>query len=242
MRNTPVPEVKVIDGLRRSNVWFEYAEEGRRRRPRESTKALYERKLLPLAKDLRTICEVGICEGASSLWLWQNIKPDVWVGVDPWFPDRERHTAMFKQCRDNFYWNIEQSGAENLTVPPPGGRIVTEFTFGPTKCFMAEWPSQEFLRRPLWDIIDAGDVPPRFDLAVIDGDHHAAEAITDMVMCWQYLKKGGLLIIDDYERRWLHGKPHVKEAARSFMLAFEDRIEVALECKRQLWLRKITNA
>lgn len=229
-------ETKLVDGLRRSNLWFNLDVEGRRRHPRESTKALYDRKLKPLAKGLRSILEIGCCEGASCLWLWENIKPDLWVGVDPWFPDRQRHAPLFKMWRENFWWNVEASGAENLTVPPEGGRRTTEFRFGPTRCLMAEWPSQEYLRHQI-DV----DVPgQKFDAVLVDGDHHGAEAMQDMVFSWRHLKKGGLMIIDDYERRWLHGRAHVKEAATAFFTAFEDRVEKAMECKRQLWLRKRT--
>lgn len=231
---------QIINGLRRSNTWFEYDLEGRRRKPRESTKALYERCLRPMAGELRSILEIGVCEAASSLWIWQNIRPDLWVGVDPWFPDRRRHEELFRTYRENFWHNVAVSGAEDLLIPGPGGRISTRFRFGPTSCLMAEWPSQEYLAGVIQQQIAAGELPPQFDLCIVDGDHHGAEALTDMVLCWRVLKQGGILVIDDYERRWLHGKPHVKEAAHAFFQAFEDRLEKLLECKRQLWLRKLS--
>lgn len=227
-------ETKLIDGLRRSNIWFEHDESSRGHGKRESTKELYERCMKPRAAEFRTILEIGVCESASSLWIWQNIKPDLWVGVDPWFPDRLRHAPLYQTWRENFWWNVEDSGAESLTVPPPGGRVTTEFRFGPTRCFMAEWPSQEYLKHQI-----GLDLPgQKFDAILVDGDHHGAEAITDMVLCWPLLKRGGVLIIDDYNRRWLHGRAHVREAAVGFCMAFEERIEKVLETPRQLWLRK----
>jgi hypothetical protein len=43
------------------------------------------------------------------------------------------------------------------------------------------------------------DLPPgSFDIIYIDGSHVAADVLTDAVLSWPLLKKGGFLIFDDY--------------------------------------------
>lgn len=228
-------QTKECNGFRFSNDWFTTTLASRGRGTRESTRQLYERTMLPMARQFRTILELGICEGRSAMWIWDNIRPDLWVGVDPWFPDRLRHNPLYATWRQNFWHNVEIAGAENLTVPEDvGGRITTEFRYATTRCLMAEWPSAEYLKYPV-----GVDLPKQqFDLCIVDADHHGAEAMTDMVLCWPLLKRGGIMIIDDYNRRWLHGRAHVREAATGFCMAFEERIEKILEEPRQLWLRK----
>ncbi len=45
--------------------------------------------------------------------------------------------------------------------------------------------------------------PNTFDLVYVDGDHIGASVLTDIVLCWDLIKEGGLLIMDDY--RWGRG-------------------------------------
>ena len=37
-----------------------------------------------------------------------------------------------------------------------------------------------------------------FDIIYIDGDHHSSAVLTDAILSWPLLKKGGILIFDDY--------------------------------------------
>jgi len=38
----------------------------------------------------------------------------------------------------------------------------------------------------------------KFDMIYIDGDHNACGVLEDAVMAWRHLKKGGMLLFDDY--------------------------------------------
>ena len=39
-----------------------------------------------------------------------------------------------------------------------------------------------------------------FDVAYVDGSHAARDVIGDGVMCWELLRRGGVVVFDDY--RW----------------------------------------
>lgn len=41
----------------------------------------------------------------------------------------------------------------------------------------------------------------RYDIAYIDGGHRAAEVYTDAVLTWALMKRGGIVIFDDYQWR-----------------------------------------
>eukprot|EP00296_Roombia_truncata_P003522 JP439750.1.p1 GENE.JP439750.1~~JP439750.1.p1 ORF type:complete len:92 (-),score=10.09 JP439750.1:105-380(-) len=41
--------------------------------------------------------------------------------------------------------------------------------------------------------------PPQFDLVYIDGSHRAADVLSDAVLAWKLLSRGGIMIFDDYE-------------------------------------------
>lgn len=61
-----------------------------------------------------------------------------------------------------------------------------------------------------------------FDIIYIDGSHMAADVLTDAVLAFPMLKKGGVMIFDDYE--WLaYPEPYKtpKVAIDSFLACFE---------------------
>ena len=54
--------------------------------------------------------------------------------------------------------------------------------------------------------------PASFDLIYVDGSHLAADVVLDGLLCWKLLKRGGLLLFDDY--LW---NPHRKPSRRPQM-------------------------
>ena len=45
----------------------------------------------------------------------------------------------------------------------------------------------------------AGGHAASFDLAYIDGSHRASEVVVDVSLAWRLLKRGGLMLLDDYK-------------------------------------------
>lgn len=81
-----------------------------------------------------------------------------------------------------------------------------------------------------------------FDIIYLDGDHHAAAVFLDIALCWDLLKPGGLLIIDDY--RWgLGGMDSGPLDTRPtatvdvFLMAFANQVEL-LSKDHQVVVRK----
>ena len=68
---------------------------------------------------------------------------------------------------------------------------------------------------------------PMFDFVYIDGDHSAASVLEDAVLSFAHLKKGGLLIFDDYA--WT-GMPREQDrpkmAIDAFVAIYADKLTV----------------
>lgn len=83
-----------------------------------------------------------------------------------------------------------------------------------------------------------------FDIIYIDGSHAKNDVLEDAVLCWRLLKKGGVLVFDDY--RWcglfIMGTSDsfgdsCKPAVDSFVQCFDQQLEV-IHNSYQLIVRK----
>jgi len=81
-----------------------------------------------------------------------------------------------------------------------------------------------------------------FDIIYIDGNHRAHSVLTDAVLSWGLLKKGGILIFDDY--KWhMADRPDVERpqmAIDAFTANFQRFLEVISQ-SRQVIVRKREN-
>jgi predicted O-methyltransferase YrrM len=67
----------------------------------------------------------------------------------------------------------------------------------------------------------------QYDFIYVDGSHTAEESLADVVMAFGLLKKGGIMIMDDY--LWDHVPDHLdrpKMAIDSFINMFIRKIEI----------------
>jgi len=75
-----------------------------------------------------------------------------------------------------------------------------------------------------------------FDIIFIDADHEPHSVIEDAVLAFRKLKKGGILIFDDYE--W--GGPNMtKRGIDGFLSGYHKKIEKIGLQKDQLFIRKL---
>lgn len=120
--------------------------------------------------------EIGCYEGMATHWLCKNILTDATstiTAVDT-FEGSIEHKALaptdFSQTEKNFRENL----AEYITSK---------------KVLIYRERSQAFLREISGAI---------FDFIYIDGSHTAPDVLEDAVLAWKLLKKGGIMIFDDY--------------------------------------------
>lgn len=94
------------------------------------------------------------------------------------------------------------------------------------------------------------------DLGYVDGDHHASTVLHDMIIVWENLKLGGLLLVDDYEMEirdpWFYISHkeflehprlnwiHPRQAVDAFMSVYKGQYEIEIE-NYQIGLRKTIN-
>jgi predicted O-methyltransferase YrrM len=88
--------------------------------------------------------------------------------------------------------------------------------------------------------------PQSFDVIYVDGSHHAADALTDIVMAFHLLKVGGIMMIDDVGAgsatddmtlENIRTKPIL--AVLPFLQLFQERLQIVV-IAYQLHLRKIS--
>jgi predicted O-methyltransferase YrrM len=153
---------------------------------------LAAKKVLPTRN---RILEIGSFEGLSAVWLTKNMLDEggTLVCIDTWLGGEE-HKAIgmdLNIIEERFDHNHELLAIEepSKTVIKKKGRSATEVAK---------------------QIADGA----QFDFIYVDGGHTALDCITDAVMCWEVLKPGGVMILDDYG--WqdrpvgpLHPKPGI---------------------------------
>jgi|SRR3990172_1391455 len=192
----------------------------------QDVRSLWDKHLLPaMTPPIGTYLEIGLGEGHSMRWVFENLDPDTAIGIDPWIPKKRREAKQYRQHKANCLENLKQW---------LDGRLV-----------ILEDTSQHVLRcgRPE-DAATPLISDESCDLIYCDGDHTCLNAMTDFILCWPRLKLGGIMIMDDMLRRWQLGWPWTREAILAFLTVIEKRFEPLwtnpwdMEC-RQMAIRKV---
>lgn len=181
-----------------TNSWFQ-----------EQAKPVWERRLKDYFQTPIKYLEIGVCQGASTAWILQNIPTKFAIGVDPWLPRRARETEPMKKNKELAHKNLAPYMQE--------GRL--QLACGSS-----------------FEVVPA--LRHEFDLIYIDGDHRAAEAMLDIGMAFQKLASRGVIVIDDLHRTWVNGKPQVFCSVYCTRLLYHGRLEVLWEDGRQIAFRK----
>lgn len=98
------------------------------------------------------------------------------------------------------------------------------------KVIMIKGRSQEILRTLPFN---------SYDIVYIDGSHTAPDVIVDAALSWALLKKGGIMIFDDYMWEWkLPPQDRPKIAIEAFLRIFKNELQV-LHREYQIIIKKL---
>lgn len=159
--------------------------------------------------------EIGSFQGRSAVWMLENIlthQNSSITCVDTFEGSVEHATTQVDKMYDIFMHNVGRFG-DKVTV--------------------MKGKSHHVLRR-----FKAEEM---FDIIYIDGDHHTAAVLEDAVLAFRLLKKGGIMIFDDYE--WKPEMPILetpKLGIHAFCNVYADKISLIYK-GYQIMIEKITD-
>ena len=158
--------------------------------------------------------EIGCFEGKATVWLLEHIITD----------STSRITVIdtFKGSREHKIQKLDVS-----TMYQNFLKNTAEFK---DKITIHVGSSQKILRTFLVG---------QFDFIYIDGSHQAPDVLEDTLLAWRLLKKGGILIWDDYdwgEQYQEREKPKV--AIDAFLYIFEGKYQI-ISSHRQICVTKL---
>lgn len=121
-----------------------------------------------------TILELGVYEGNTTFWMAELLNrfshKYSYYAVDPHEGSTDLSSADFNTIRDNFRHNLSAYGRDNVQyLPTTSTEALISFKTAGTY----------------------------FDLVYVDGDHRAAQVLTDLVLSWECVRPGGVILCDD---------------------------------------------
>lgn len=159
--------------------------------------------------------EIGAYEGRNLAfmdWLLPG-RLEVTV-IDPWFDESLNPEEKYHAVEPRFQRNSQKLDFLDLKI------------------------RKGFSTYELPRMLEAGEA---FDLIYVDGTHTALGVMIDLCFCSALLRKGGLMILDDYWHQESEiGGPGVKQAVDRFHGAFRNYFELEA-VYRQVILRKIAH-
>lgn len=161
------------------------------------------------------ILEIGSFEGKSTVWFLENFlqnKNSTITCVDPWMDYSQDHDSLNSYFREENEWNLTERKTKeiflhNIIESSSSNKVIIR---------------QGFSDKILPSLITEQKM---YDIIFIDGNHTAPYVMMDTIMSWTLLKKGGIIIFDDYTwglDRSTTLRP--KESVDYFMLTFADYV------------------
>jgi predicted O-methyltransferase YrrM len=168
-------------------------------------------QLIPLLPERKAFLEIGSFEGRSAVWIAENMADE---GshidcIDTWQGGEEHSEEDMAAVEARFDENARQVNGYYRA-----SRLVSKF-----KGTSTQWLAR-FLDSP-------GCTDHEYNFIYIDGSHIAKDVLTDACMAWPLLKKGGIMVLDDYmwgEPRDILHRP--KLAIDSFINIFAEEINI----------------
>ena len=131
-------------------------------------------EMLKRIPEKKRFLEVGSFEGRSTCWFLQNMDDDGHIDcIDTWQGSEEHVSLDLTELRQRFDENVN-----SVVKPSQHIRAIQKTSFAGLA--MLATAEQEY------------------DFIYIDGSHQAADVLTDGCMAFPMLKKGGVIVFDDY--------------------------------------------
>jgi predicted O-methyltransferase YrrM len=169
-----------------------------------------------LIPECKSILEIGCYEGRATCWMLENLLAnDGSISCVDTFQGSEEHqnmdfTDVFQRWKENIEW-VRKEGQS---------------------CFGCVGKSYDVLAKLITE-------NQEFDFIYVDGSHTAPDVMTDACLAWGMLKKGGIMLFDDYLWGDVPGMLHrPKIAVDYFATLFSEESQLVL-LGYQLALKKI---
>lgn len=161
----------------------------------------WEKHLVPLAGKAISLLEIGSYEGRSAVWFLEHVLT---------------HPKAKITCVDTFKGDSQQVGMgvsqENIKE-----RFLDNTRAYEDKVTAIQGRSHDILKTLKQD----------YDIVYVDGSHYQTDVLEDMVLAFDVLKPGGIMVCDDYgmtyETEELLFVPRL--AIDAFVSVFEPKIE-----------------
>ena len=151
--------------------------------------------------------EIGSYQGRSTVWLLENILT---------------HDTSSITCIDTFEGSAEHLKDYQYDLPTLFQVFSHNISKFKNRVNIIKNKSQIALKQ----------INEEYDFVYIDGDHTASSVIEDAILSFSLLKKGGIMIFDDYEWK------DPKRAIDAFLSIYADKINV-LFISTQVYIEKI---
>lgn len=125
--------------------------------------------------------EVGVFEGRSMVWFIENVLA--------------KQSSISSSCPGSTYRCIEPDPAVNFEH----NLKLVQSKYPYIRIIHTKEYSEHFLPKLIGAPLDDPANYVKADFIYIDGDHNAQGVLRDIVMAWECLKVGGVLLMDDYE-------------------------------------------
>lgn len=165
----------------------------------------FARYLKPYAGRPITYVEIGNWCGDSALWVCENVlthKASLGIGIDPYMPMGKHDEDRIEQV---YEYMQHQLGAYRAAGR---WRHIRDKSQNVLRDWNVEWCSR------------------KIDVLYIDGAHEAHSALLDFCYAFPLLKKGSLVIFDDYSIGLRKGVPHVPQAVDAVLSCFSPFVEL----------------
>jgi predicted O-methyltransferase YrrM len=132
-------------------------------------------QLVKLLPERKRFLEIGCFEGRATCWFLQHALDDDGeiVCIDPFTGSMEHSNMDLTSLFDVFTNNTDEAQKEKQNI----------------------WVLKGYSYNMVAELINDHAA---FDLIYVDGSHTAADVLIDACMSWPLLKKGGIMVFDDY--------------------------------------------